>query len=97
MSNNRKMKPKNMVKRSRIRRDEKGEYIYRHSFIRGKQKLTKVYLFEGVPMDTIDLYEYYLENADDITLLQDGEYDELYRRYSADDASKTDSDEKLPF
>ncbi len=63
----------------------------------GKQKLTKVYLFDGVPMDAIDLYDYYLENADDITLLQDGEYEELDRRYSATNTYQPETDDDIPF
>lgn len=69
-----------MRKSARIRTDHKGQFIYRHHFVRGKQKLTKVYLIDGIPSDEIDHRKIYLENADDITLLQDGEYEELYNR-----------------
>ena len=70
------------IQKSRIRKDGKGEFIYRHSFLNGKQKLTKVYLVDGIPSDEIKLYDFYLENADDITLLKEGEHEELFRRYT---------------
>lgn len=69
-----------MKKAARIRTDHKGAFIFRHHFVRGKQKLTKVYLIDGIPSDEIDHRKCYLENADDITLLQDGEYEELHNR-----------------
>jgi len=83
-------KPKK-IRKSRIRKDHKGDFIYRHHFLNGRLKLTKVYLIDGVPSDEIDHYQLYLENADDITLMQDGEYEELDRRYSG--ATQSDDDE----
>lgn len=87
------------IKKSLIRKDHRGEFIYRHSFVRGKQKLRKVYLLNGVPLDEIDTYAYYLEMADDITLLQNGEYEELDRRYSNSENNEinSESDEEIPF
>jgi hypothetical protein len=85
------------IRKSRIRKDDKGEFIYRHSFLNGKQKLTKVYLLDGVPSDEINLHDYYLENADDITLLQDGEYEELDRRYSNSTDKSKESIDEIPF
>ncbi len=90
------MKKPKKIPKSRIRKDHKGEFIYRHHFLRGKQKLTKVYLIVGVPSDEIDLYSYDLENADDITLLQDGEYAELDRRYCSTSINEEPTDE-IPF
>jgi hypothetical protein len=89
-------KPKK-IRKSRIRTDHKGEFIYRHHFYNGRQKLTKVYLVDGVPSDKINLYDCYLENADDITLMKDGEYEELDRRYSGSIQSHDDLIGNPPF
>lgn len=89
-------KPKK-IRKSRIRTDHKGEFIYRHHFLNGRQKLTKVYLIDGVPSDEIDHYQFYLDNADDITLMQDGEYEELDRRYSGSTQPDSEFDDNPPF
>jgi hypothetical protein len=89
-------KPKK-IRKSRIRKDDKGEFIYRHSFLNGKQKLTKVYLVDGVPSDEIKLYDFYLENADEITLLQEGEYEEIHRRYTDSIQKNEGSIDEIPF
>jgi hypothetical protein len=85
------------IRKSRIHKDEKGEFIYRHAFLNGKQKLTKAYLIDGVPSDEIDFHKFYLENADDITLLQDGEYQELDRRYSDSTEKTNGAVDEIPF
>ena len=59
-------------KKNRIRRNEKGEYILRQYFVEGKMKHEKIYVIDGVPVD-----EFYSQNADPITLLQNGDYDIL--------------------
>jgi hypothetical protein len=89
-------KPKK-IRKSRIRKDDKGEFIYRHSFLNGKQKLTKVYLVDGVPSDEIKLYDLYLENADDITLSQEGEYGELHSRHTDSIQKSEGSIDEIPF
>ncbi len=83
-------------KKLRIRTDHKGDFIYRHHFIRGKQKLTKVYLINGVPSDEIDQWQIYRETADFFTLLRNGDYDIIYEREQAE-AVTEDFDEELPF
>lgn len=87
------------IKKSLIRKDSRGEFIYRHYFVGGRQKLKKIYLFNGVPLDEIDTHAYYLEMADEITLLQDGEYEEIERRNSSykNDKIISTSDEEIPF
>jgi hypothetical protein len=85
-------------KKHRIRTDQNGEFIYRHHFIRGKQKLTKVYLVNGVPSDEIDHWQIYRDNADFFTLLHNGDYDILYERELAEFlGDNLGDDEKLPF
>jgi len=64
------MKKKNNPK---IRKDKNGEFIYDTYFIRGKMKKQKIYLIDGMPAD-----EFYRQNADPITLLQDGDYELLH-------------------
>lgn len=73
-------KPKK-IRKSRIRTDRKGEFIYRHHFLNGRQKLTKVYLVDGIPSDEINLHDFYLEDANDISPMEDGEYENMGRRY----------------
>lgn len=86
-----------MSRKKRIRSDHKGEYIYRHHFQNGRQKLTKLYLIDGIPSDEIDSRQFYLDNADFITLLQDGEYDEIQKRTEAENGKDNDENEDLPF
>lgn len=83
------------TKKLRVRKDHRGEFIYRHRFVRGKQKLTKVYLVDGVPSDEIDHYQIYLDNADDITLMQDGEFEELDRRYAGERFLNSDPEDAM--
>jgi len=59
-------------RKKKIRQDEKGEYILRQYFVGGKMKHEKIYVIEGVPID-----EFYRQNADPITLLQNGDYELL--------------------
>lgn len=82
-------------KKLRVRKDHRGEFIYRHRFVRGKQKLTKVYFVDGVPSDEIDRYQIYLDNADDITSMQDGEFAELDRRYAAERFLSSDPEDAM--
>ena len=91
------MKKPTKIRKSRIHKDHNGEFIYRHHFLNGRQKLTKVYLIDGIPSDEIDHYQRYLENADDITLAQDSEYEELDRRYSGKTQQNTDFSNNRPF
>lgn len=62
-------------KKKKIRRDEKGEYILQQYFVRGKMKHEKIYVIDGIPVD-----EFYRQNTDPITLLQNGDYDILNER-----------------
>ncbi|HBM14953.1 MAG TPA: hypothetical protein DD381_01165 [Lentisphaeria bacterium] len=62
-------------RKPKIRKDKKGEYILEKYFIRGKQKFRRIYVVDGIPAD-----EFYLNNADPITLLQDGEYELLFEQ-----------------
>jgi len=62
-------------KKRKIRKDSKGEFYYRQYFINGKMKLEKIYVIDGIPLD-----EFYENNADEITLLQNGDYEILYAR-----------------
>jgi hypothetical protein len=63
---------KSKKNKPRIRKDHKGEYYYERYFIRGKMKLRKIYVIDGIPVD-----EFYRKNAAPITLMQDGEYELL--------------------
>jgi hypothetical protein len=56
----------------KVYKDKKGEYIKQWYFLRGKQKYYKIYMVDGIPAD-----EFYEQNADPITLLQDGHYELL--------------------
>ncbi len=60
-------------KNPKIRRDNRGEYIYEIYFINGKMKKHKIYVIDGIPAE-----EFYEQNADPITLLQNGDYEMLY-------------------
>jgi hypothetical protein len=62
-------------KKHKIRKDDKGEFIYREYFVRGKMKLQKIYVIDGIPAG-----EFYEQNADPITLFQDGEYELLQEK-----------------
>ncbi len=84
-------------KKYRIRKDDKGEYIYRQHFFHGKQKLTRVYLINGIPSDEIEHRQIYLDNADMITLLQDGEHDEIYRLESKSNVENDIDNDEIPF
>lgn len=59
-------------KKPKLYKDKNGEYIKQWYFVRGKQKFIKIYIIDGIPAD-----EFYLQNADPITLLQDGHYELL--------------------
>ena len=59
-------------KKKKIRRNEKGEYILQQYFVGGKMKHEKIYVIDGVSVD-----DFYSQNADPITLLQNGDYDIL--------------------
>lgn len=56
----------------KVYKDKKGEYIKQWYFIRRKQKYYKIYMVDGIPAD-----EFYEQNADPITLFQDGHYELL--------------------
>ena len=62
-----------MKKEPKIRKDNKGEFTYQTYFIRGKMKKQKIYMVNGIPAD-----EFYRQNADPITLLQNGDCELLY-------------------
>ena len=66
------MKKKNKPK---IHKDHKGEFIYETYFIRGKMKRQKIYVVDSIPAE-----EFYRQNADLITLLQNGDYELLHER-----------------
>ncbi len=66
------MKRKN---KSKIHKDHKGEFIYETYFIRGKIKRQKIYVVDGVSTE-----EFYRQNADPVTLFQNGDYELLYER-----------------
>ena len=59
-------------RKPKIRKDHKGEYILPIYFVRGKMKKEKIYVIDGIPVE-----EFYLKNADPITLLQNGDYEML--------------------
>lgn len=63
------MKNKNNHK---IHKDKNGEFIYKTYFIRGKMKRQKIYVIDGMLAD-----EFYIKNADPITLFQNGDYELL--------------------
>ena len=62
-----------MKKKPKIQKDNKGEFIYETYFIRGKMKRQKIYVVDGIPAE-----EFYRQNADPITLLQNGDYELLH-------------------
>jgi len=62
-------------RKKKVRRDEKGENILRQYFINGKMKHEKIYVIDGIPID-----EFYRQNADLITLLQNGDYELLHKQ-----------------
>jgi hypothetical protein len=62
-------------KKPKIHRDKHGEFIYQKYFVRGKMKLENIYIVDGIPAQ-----EFYEQNADPITLVQNGDYDILYAR-----------------
>lgn len=84
-----------MSHKRRIRSDHKGQFIYRHHFQNGRQKLTKVYLIDGVPSDEINLHQIYLDNADFITLLENGDYEEIHRREMLADSDNNEKGEEF--
>ncbi len=57
----------------KILKDKRGEYIKQWYFINGKQKLMKINVIDGIPV-----YECYEQNADPITLLENGNYELLH-------------------
>jgi len=61
--------------------------------------MRKVYLFNGMPVDEIEAHDSYLKMADDISLLKDGEYIELDRRYlkSENEIYSSNQDDEIPF
>jgi hypothetical protein len=61
------MKP---IKNPKTHRDQNGEFIYETYFINDKMKKKKIYVIDGIPAD-----EFYRQNADLITLLQNGDYE----------------------
>jgi len=61
-----------MKKKPKIRKDKKGEFVFENYFIRGKMKKQKVYVVDGIPVE-----EFYRQNADHITLLQNEDYELL--------------------
>jgi hypothetical protein len=61
-------------KKPTLRKDANGEFYYRQYFVRGKMKLEKIYVIDGIPVQ-----EFYEQNADPITLLQDGEHELLQK------------------
>ena len=61
-------------KKPKLRKDANGEFYYRQYFVRGKMKLEKIYVIDGIPAE-----EFYEQNADPITLLQDGEHELLQK------------------
>lgn len=62
-------------KKPKVYIDNKGEYIKQEYFIKGKQKFIKIYMIDGIPAE-----EFYEQNADPITLLQNGDYEILHER-----------------
>jgi hypothetical protein len=62
-------------RKPRIRKDNKGEYILRSYFVRGKQKFYREYVIDGIPVE-----EYWEKYADPIALMQNGDYDLLAAR-----------------
>ena len=62
-------------RKPKIWEDHRGEYILRTYFVRGKMKKEKIYVIDGIPAE-----EFYLQNADPITLLQERNYDILHER-----------------
>ena len=62
-------------KRRKVLRDEQGEYRFEVFFVNGKQKRMKVRLIDGIPVS-----EFMARNADDIFLLQSGQYEILHER-----------------
>ena len=62
-----------MKNKRKIHKDNRGEFIYETYFIRGKMKRQKIYVVDGMPAE-----EFYRQNADPITLLQNGDYELLY-------------------
>jgi hypothetical protein len=56
-------------KRRKVLRDDQGEYRFEVFFVNGKQKRRKVRLIDGIPAS-----EFVERNADDIFLLQSGQY-----------------------
>lgn len=61
----------------KVLRDEKGEFRWETFFIRGKQRRRKIRMLDGKDFD----YEEFIRaNADDIWLMQHGEYEILHER-----------------
>lgn len=61
----------------KIHRDEQGEFRWEVYFVRGKERRRKIRMLDGKDFD----YDTYIrENADDIWLLQNGEYEILHER-----------------
>jgi len=62
-------------KRKRVLKDDQGEYRFEVFFVKGKQKRMKVRLIDGMPVN-----EFVERNADDIFLLQSGQYEILHEQ-----------------
>jgi hypothetical protein len=62
-------------KKPKIYRDKNGEFIKHPYFVGGKQKFTKVYVINGIPAQ-----EFYRQNADPLTLFQNGDYEILHEQ-----------------
>ena len=62
-------------KKPRIYKDKKGQYTKQWYVVRGKQKFMKIYVNDGIPSQ-----EFYEQNADPITLLQNGDYELLHEQ-----------------
>lgn len=56
-----------------------------------------MYLIDGVPSDEIDFRQIYLDNADCITLLKDGECEEMHRRENSENSGEDHEDGALSF
>jgi hypothetical protein len=59
-------------KRKKILRDDQSEYQFEFFFVNRKQKRLKVRLVDGIPVS-----EFVKRNADDIFLLQSGQYERM--------------------
>jgi hypothetical protein len=62
-------------KKKKVLREDQGEYRLEVFFANGKQKKRKVRLIDGIQVS-----EFVERNADDIFLLQSGQYEILHER-----------------